>query len=489
MTDAPTPPKLFISYSWTSPQHEKWVVELAEKLVASGVDVEFDKWGLKEGHDKITFMEKMVTDSTIDKVLMVIDKNYAEKADARKGGVGTETQIISKEIYDKQQQDKFAALFLQKDENGEPYLPTYYKSKIYMDFSESHNFEREFERLLRWIFDKPLYVKPAIGKQPAFLSEKTRIEIPTTDLQRNAIKAIKDDKSNSSGYVVDYLEMLSVGLESFRINNIEELKKPFDDAVIESIENFTPYRAEFIELLLTIVKYGQGNNYAEILHKFFEELIPYLYLPKGYTGLVRETDQDNFKFIIHELFLYTIAILLKSEKFEEVKYLVSNNYYIAYHPVNGQNLMVSYIEFCNDVPSINETRKKRLYPNRASLQADILKDRSQYTGIDFLYLMQADFILLMRNELASIDLDNWWWYPMTLLYTESSYRGAFPVFVRAESREYFDRVKNLLGIDNTNDINRLLDSYKSGKKHKPRVGRTFLSLKSLMNFDNLPNNP
>ena len=258
---------------------------------------------------------------------------------------------------------------------------------------------------------------------------------------------------------------------------------------MESIESFTPYRAEFIELLLTIVKYGQGNNYAEILHKFFEELIPYLYLPKGYTGLVRETDQDNFKFIIHELFLYTIAILLKSEKFEEVKYLVSNDYYIAYHPINGQNLMVSYIEFCNDVPSINKTRKERLHPNRALLQADILKDRSQYTGIDFLYLMQADFILLMRNELVSIDLNNWWWYPVTLLYTESSYRGSFPIFIRAESREYFDRVKNLLGIDSKDDINRLLDAYKSDKKHKPRVGRTFLSLKSLMNFDNLPNNP
>ncbi len=195
-------PKLFISYSWTNPQHERWVEQLAKKLVASGVDVEFDKWGLKEGHDKITFMQQMDTDDSIRKVIMVINKDYAERADARVGGVGTETEIISKEIYDQQKQDKFVALVLEKDEKGEPYLPAYYKSRIYIDFSETQNHEKEFDKLLRWIFDKPLHVKPALGKQPAFVSNETRIDIPTTALQRNAIKAIKDYKGNTSNQTI-----------------------------------------------------------------------------------------------------------------------------------------------------------------------------------------------------------------------------------------------------------------------------------------------
>ena len=488
MAKKETAPKLFISYSWTSPQHVQWVVQLAEKLRDSGVDAILDKWDLKEGHDVTKFMEKMVTDSTIDKVLMVVDKNYAEKANSGVGGVGTETQIISKGVYENKGQEKFVALVLDKDANGKPYLPLYFQSRIYIDFSESHG-EKEFEKLLRWIFGKPLDVKPVLGKRPAFVSDETRIDIPTNTAQRDAIKAIKDDKGNSSGYVTDYLESLSVGLESFRINNIEELKEPFDDAVIESIENFTPYRVEFIELLLTIVKYGQGNNYAEILHKFFEELIPYLDIPKGYTGSVDKDDQDNFKFIIHELFLYTIAILLKAEKFEAVKYLISRNYYMDYHPANGQNLMVSYHSFSQVIDSINETRKERLHPTRALLQADLLKDRSQYAGLDFLYLVQADFILLMKTELAPTDLDKSSWHPVPLLYTESSYRRAFPIFVRSESREYFDRVKFLLGINNKDDISLLLDVYKSGKKPRPRVGITFPDLKSLINFDKLATTP
>lgn len=98
-TDAITPPKAFISYSWSSPEHEDWVLRLATELVESGIDVILDKWALKEGADKYDFMEKSVKDSTIRKVLIICDRAYAEKADSREGGVGTETQIISPEIY------------------------------------------------------------------------------------------------------------------------------------------------------------------------------------------------------------------------------------------------------------------------------------------------------------------------------------------------------------------------------------------------------
>ncbi len=484
---ADTPPKLFISYSWTSPQHEKWVVELAEKLVASGVDATLDKWDLKEGQDAIAFMERMVTDATIDKVLMIVDKNYAEKADARKDGVGTEAQIISKKIYDKQDQNKFVALVLNKDENGNPYLPLYFQSRIYIDFSESHG-EKEFEKLLRWIFGKPLDVKPALGKPPAFLSDETRIDIPTTILFRHAIEAIEESKGNASGRIEKYLETLSVGLESFKIN-VAELEKPFDDAVIESIESFLPYRKEFIELILAIARYGESDDYITALHNFFERLIPYLYLPEGFSGEYRDTDQDNFRFIIHELFLYTVAIFLKSEKFNTVHYLISNKYYVESYIRQHGSQMASYREFCRYVDSIDRIRNSRLNLNRASLHADILKDRAQYTEIDFKYLMQADFVLFMRAELIPSDDEFRGWHPIPLAHIGWSYHGVFEMFARAESIKYFDRIKHLFNITKKEDMISLLNSYASNETHLLRWGVRGLNPKSLINFDNLATKP
>ena len=62
--------KTLVSYSWTSPEHEDWVLKLATELREVGVDVILDKWDLKERHDAIAFMEKIVTDPEIKKVIL-----------------------------------------------------------------------------------------------------------------------------------------------------------------------------------------------------------------------------------------------------------------------------------------------------------------------------------------------------------------------------------------------------------------------------------
>src|SRR2546423_9682763 len=92
-------PKVFISYSWTSDEYADWVRGLAAKLRDNSVDVVLDRWRLRPGQDKYAFMEQMVTDPEIKKVLVMCDKRYAERADRREGGVGTESTIISQEVY------------------------------------------------------------------------------------------------------------------------------------------------------------------------------------------------------------------------------------------------------------------------------------------------------------------------------------------------------------------------------------------------------
>jgi hypothetical protein len=119
------PPKVFISYSWSSPAHEARVRDLADRLLGHGIDVMLDKYELKEGHDINSFMEKMVLDPSVTKVLLICDKVYAKKANDRRGGVGTESQIISAEVYKKTDQNKFIAVVFEKDENNEFPLPVF----------------------------------------------------------------------------------------------------------------------------------------------------------------------------------------------------------------------------------------------------------------------------------------------------------------------------------------------------------------------------
>jgi SEFIR domain len=78
-----TAPKLFMSYSWSSPAQEARVIGFATELRDSGVDVILDKWDLREGQDAYLFMESMVSDPEVKEVLLVGDSTHVLKADRR----------------------------------------------------------------------------------------------------------------------------------------------------------------------------------------------------------------------------------------------------------------------------------------------------------------------------------------------------------------------------------------------------------------------
>ncbi|MDE0085526.1 MAG: TIR domain-containing protein [Candidatus Poribacteria bacterium] len=445
--------KLFISYSWSNPIHEQWVLDLATELRQSGVDAILDKWDLKEGHDSVKFMEKMVNDPDIKKVVMVVDEVYAAKANERAGGVGTETQIISKEVYDNQEQDKFVAVIAEKDPSGKPYLPAYYKSRIYIDLSESDSYAENFEILLRWIYNKPLHKRPELGTRPSFLEDSEGISLGTTAALKRAIAAVKDNRPFSSGAIDEYFSIFSENLEKFRISDVAG---ELDDAVIDNIEKFIPHRNEAISLFITIAQYGPEEENIAKLHRFLESLIPYM--EKPHTDRT-DCSVDNFKFIVHELFLYAVSVLIKYERFEQANYLIQNQYYIDSDPYHGQAAMVQFPVFREFMPSL-EKRNQRLELQRLSLRSDLLNERSQSSGIDFRYIMQGDFVLFMRSEIQQVDFR---WFPDTLLYA-CRYPKTFEIFARSVSRNYFEKVKCLLNVRQPDDLRELMEAYKTDRR-------------------------
>ena len=84
--------KVFISYSRKIIEQ---VIELANRLIADGVDVIIDEYDLKDGQDKYVFMEQCVTDDSIDRVLMICDESYCKKANNRVGSVDEKSFIVS----------------------------------------------------------------------------------------------------------------------------------------------------------------------------------------------------------------------------------------------------------------------------------------------------------------------------------------------------------------------------------------------------------
>ena len=138
-------PKVFISYSWKSEEYKARVRRLADKLRGNGVDVTLDQWDLRAGHEMNAFMEMSIREA--EKVLILCESEYTARADNRKGGVGKETRIITPDVYEQYQQEKFIPVVMENPVS----IPTYLKSTMAVFYTTET--EKEYKDLLRTIYE------------------------------------------------------------------------------------------------------------------------------------------------------------------------------------------------------------------------------------------------------------------------------------------------------------------------------------------------
>lgn len=471
-------PKLFISYSWSTPTHEEWVLNLASELVESGIHVIFDKWDLKEGDESTAFMERMVTSPDVQRVLIISDAVYVQKANKRTGGVGLEAQIISKEIYENSEQSKFVVAVTEKDENGKHCLPTYYTSRMYIDFTDSSEYYNSFEKLVRWVYNKPLYKRPELGKTPEFLSENA-ISLGTTSLRKRVENAFRESKGFAYGALSEYLMLFSQNLERLRIKyeNEQQYINDFD----KSLKAFTPYREKFLKVCNTIFLYDLSDSTIKIFHSFFESLLPYMDKPKEMQSY-RDLDFDNYKFIIYELFLHFIALLIKLEKFQYTDSILNLEFFVSSkHPsLNNLNTFTVFSQYNKSIHHI--MKDKTVCP-----QGTLIKDRvKEHDTLKFIDIMQADFLLYVRayiiyNPQDYSDL----WLPETNAYTYYEYNGTYPIFSKCKSVKYFDEAKVCIGIKSKEDLASFIKKVENKEVEVPRWQHMSFSPKTLINLENI----
>jgi hypothetical protein len=468
-------PKMFISYSWSSPEHQAWVIGLAEELTGQGVEIVLDKWDLQPGHDAMAFMEGMVTNPDVTKVLLICDRKYAEKANTRTGGAGTEAQIITPEIYAKSAQDKFVAVIREKDEQGKPLVPVFYKNRIFIDLSDEATYASEFERLLRWAWNKPLYERPLLGKKPSFLEDDVSSVRMATSVQfRRAIDLIKNQRDGAVPAAAEYFQAIVSQLEVFRLKNVSS---EFDEQVVKSIADFLHYRNEIMDMIVAIASYNPNAAMVEVLHRFLEGMLKFTFPPEALSSW-SEIQFDNLQFIVHESFLLSIATLIKHERFVAANYLIETEYYCVDRTSN--ETMRGFVAFCPHLKSL-ETRNARLRLQRNSLHADMLMERAKSGSVDFKYLMVADFVLWLRGR----DSSSWRkWWPYTLVFASSRSGIAFEMFARAKSAAYFDKIKPILGVADKVALEQLIDQIQSTEGAIPNWNFfDRLNPRALMNLD------
>lgn len=166
-----TIPKAFISYSHDSQAHKQWVLEFATRLRNSGVDAILDQWELQPGDDIPLFMERNL--ASVDRVLMICTDQYVRKANAGTGGVGYEKMIVTSDIMKTINSNKVIPIIRQV---GTYAMPTFLKTKLFIDFSREDDAEYAYDELVRALVGAPLFKKPPIGNNSFKPVSETPVE-------------------------------------------------------------------------------------------------------------------------------------------------------------------------------------------------------------------------------------------------------------------------------------------------------------------------
>jgi hypothetical protein len=178
-----SPPTAFISYSWDSKDHRKWVLDLATRLQGEhGVKIILDQWGLYPGVDKELFMEQSI--ATADFVLVVCTREYARKSDSRAGGVGYEAMMLTSQLAKQISQRKFIPVLRSGDWNTS--IPIWIQSKLGVDLSGVPYDEKQYGLLLR-VLHKALEEGPKLAPKPTLFASEQLRNLKTED---NAVTAL-----------------------------------------------------------------------------------------------------------------------------------------------------------------------------------------------------------------------------------------------------------------------------------------------------------
>jgi hypothetical protein len=468
-------PKVFVSYSWKPISNKEKTLDLANRLSSDGVHAIIDEWDLSEGQDKYRFMEQMVNDHEIKRVLLICNKDYSEKANKKEGGVGIESLIISDEIYKKADQKKFIPIIFEKDINAQPFLPTFIKTRIYVDLSQPDRFEEEYEKLLRNIFEKPRSKRPPIGTPPPYLTEDDPIFLKTSHKVDSIKNALVNENKNFQIFIDEYYSSFVESLRDYEITDEELGKvKNIDENVLEKIEQLKSLRNDYIKFLEIIFTYSYNFN-SERFIAFFERLLEFFAqkdlerYPNNSFGSLRV---DHFRFFYYEIFLYTVAVMWEKERFIELGKILHNNFLVS-KDRNSEISKCTFFDFNKNVESLNKYRNSRLQLRRLNVTADIINQRADIPAYSFEKIKEYDVILYYVSLLINIDYgDSWWnnWWPSTSVYR--IYR--IPNLEKMISTRIFEKIKPVFNVTSPDELKNKIERISKGESDKlPRTELQF----------------
>ncbi|WP_155988697.1 hypothetical protein [Paenibacillus massiliensis] len=360
--------------------------------------------------------------------------------------MGTEKLLITPEVMENVEQTKVIPIVSERDEEGKEFLPVFLKSRIYIDLSNELNFEENYEKLVRIIENAPLYRRPPVGKRRVFEDQESINNYRTANIVRQMNNVINSNLQRLKPLSVDFKRAFLEDLEQLKLSDNDFDKNEIDEAIMGKLNSSIPIRDSYIE----VVKILSDNDKidSDWIIDIFEQMYSFTdFHDSGYNDM----QNDQFKFLIQELFLYTCTILSKEAKYDVLSELTSTVFLFQLRSNSIEGTFTSLVFY---LPSF-ERRNDRLNLRKVSFPAHIIMERVNGKFFSKQEILDCDLLLFYLSSLKLKEEERW--FPTTYIYRH--YREAVKILFRLKSKRNAERLLSLFGVANINELKKIIESY------------------------------
>lgn len=249
-------PICFISYSRDNDDHIAWVKKLAEDIKGNDMDILFDQNGLRAGKDLAGFMEKSIRKCNY--FFAVCTRKYAEKVDGEENsGVAYEKSIVTGEIlHGIRSPDTVIPILREGDRKIS--IPSYLKSKIYIDLRDDTTYNANLDKLLEQLFEESDYVPKIESSMPLFV--ESIVKRPQLDT-----------------HIIATGGTLTIGYIASSTINLETAKPYLEQIIAPTLTNYARSVGRNINIRFLIEDaQGQATKHLEklqVLHSMGVDLV------------------------------------------------------------------------------------------------------------------------------------------------------------------------------------------------------------------------
>lgn len=454
-------PKVFISYAWKDDESNQRVADFVNRLRKNGIDTVFDQANLSLGQSMPHFMESCVRDSDITHVLMLLTPEYKMKADQKKGGVGTETQIISQEVYGDVDNTKFVPVIFDKmGASIQECLPIYLKSRFFIDLSDPSTYETSFVQLVRFLFGAPSISLQPLGSMPAWVENPEVL-----DYDQNRVALLRQYKERHS----EKDTLLKAGdIGSDLIDSVKSIKfeHDFDPAHFEA--EYGKLKVARNTMLQMVSELLSNDGLLDFLISFFDRYSAYIdELERGRLEGYKSVLLRIFK---HEMIVSVIAVLYKKQRYDAIHGLLATSY-VSYSARCGVSFKEYFYCYSNmDIYRFSEHLNSALCKTEGRVLLCGLADywvHNTYSPMvgseDF-----ANADVLITNLSCCLEKE---WFPLSYIYAPDFLDWVHSICISLTSKTMAKRLFSLFGVKEFEGLKAAVDRlFAVGNSQKHRRG-------------------